>query len=536
MYSTAPAYSYASFSSSPPSSPAPYIDSSSPPSSPGLDSCNIHSDDEIHPISLAHPFAASAKANWHPPLYEKKRPSSPITPPPTIKKPRLCQPAPRQPQPSPIASSSSSPSFMKASEPTEEDIWDDASTKVVDEGHGAVTLDNQRLTHIPESFIRDLAKFCVLPESSELINSTSQSYRSPTSRSLSRVATAPASSTENGPRVFLRTRSAAAQLFGLPREKVQLFLSSNAISVLPLSLLSLENLSVLSIRSNNLTCIPPEIVGLKNLEDLNIAQNKIEYLPAEMLQMSLKRLQVHPNHFIAPPPSDRPLLRTSIVAQATKTEAASRRPVSTTLPTTLPRILPLVELLLRTLLSPSGRTSEVTILERYYILPLAEYPVETSESSPDGIHFPYPLPSHIRKVLHACLPGSVDVDSEDSSISTGEYSVVTRIDLCPSPKHQQLVTGRVFVRHAEERFTWEKTIANVDVGGLVPMRWRGCQLGCLDFLDPPKDKKPPANDPGLGRSDEDCSMVVDDHDLEGVVQVVDLGTGRPGGLDDFDDD
>ena len=36
--------------------------------------------------------------------------------------------------------------------------------------------------------------------------------------------------------------------------------------------------------------------------------------------------------------------------------------------------------------------------------------------------------------------------------------------------------------HVEQRFTWERRIAGLDVGGAVPVRWRGCQRGCLDFL------------------------------------------------------
>ena len=39
------------------------------------------------------------------------------------------------------------------------------------------------------------------------------------------------------------------------------------------------------------------------------------------------------------------------------------------------------------------------------------------------------------------------------------------------------------MRHAEERFTWEHHVAGVSVGGAVPLLWRGCQWGCLDFLD-----------------------------------------------------
>ena len=38
--------------------------------------------------------------------------------------------------------------------------------------------------------------------------------------------------------------------------------------------------------------------------------------------------------------------------------------------------------------------------------------------------------------------------------------------------------------HVEQRLTWERRIAGLDVGGAVPVRWRGCQRGCLDFLCP----------------------------------------------------
>jgi hypothetical protein len=45
----------------------------------------------------------------------------------------------------------------------------------------------------------------------------------------------------------------------------------------------------------------------------------------------------------------------------------------------------------------------------------------------------------------------------------------------------------VFVRHAEERYTWEETVAGLSVGveGGVPVLWRGCSVGCLSFLDAP---------------------------------------------------
>jgi hypothetical protein len=46
--------------------------------------------------------------------------------------------------------------------------------------------------------------------------------------------------------------------------------------------------------------------------------------------------------------------------------------------------------------------------------------------------------------------------------------------------------GPPFVLPAEERYTWVNELAGVRVGettGGVPLLWRGCGPGCLDFLD-----------------------------------------------------
>ncbi|KAF8075002.1 hypothetical protein FPV67DRAFT_1777739 [Lyophyllum atratum] len=529
MYSTASAYSY---SSSPPSSPATYIDSSSPPSSPAPDP-RIQDEDDIPPLSLVHPFAASAKANWQPPQYEKKRAMSPITPPSTVKKARYNQPivhTQSSPTTSTFLSSPASIRRLITAEEIEARIWDEASTKVVDESHGAVNLDPS---------LKIYTTFTVPPQTSELINLILQPGVPSPTRPLSRVATAPPSNAENIPRFLQRARSAAAISFGLPREKLQLFLSTNSISSLPLSLFSLQNLTVLSLRNNRLKYIPPEIVGLKNLQELNIAQNKIEYLPAEMLQMTLKTFYVYPNSFIDPSSSsDRYSLRSSTLSQ---NRVFQRRPVSNT-EHMLPRVLPLVELLLRALVSPSGSAmSSETMLDRYYQLPLAEdleNPVELpSLLSAKKIRFTRRLPPAIRSILHACLPGSVylEEDSGRTSTSTSDICDMTGVGICPSPKHQRLGTTRIFVRPAEERFSWERTVAGYSMSGTVPVRWRGCQRGCLDFLDPPKEAQHPAVDVSdVSLNDADIDMI-EGEDMDEVVQVFQLDTSTPGRLDDFGD-
>jgi hypothetical protein len=63
---------------------------------------------------------------------------------------------------------------------------------------------------------------------------------------------------------------------------------------------------------------------------------------------------------------------------------------------------------------------------------------------------------------------------------------------CPSPRHVleaqstegsngQGVTRRIYLHQpAEERFEWVK-IKGAD--SLIPIKWQGCQRGCLDFLE-----------------------------------------------------
>ncbi|KAG5653408.1 hypothetical protein H0H81_000695 [Sphagnurus paluster] len=495
--------SYASFSPSPPSSPTPYVDSSSPPSSPAAEAFHLDDDDIAPagptPVKIAHPYAASA-SNWKPPNYEKKRPTSPITPPSTIKKARLAQPvvhATWHTQSSPTANRSFSPSTLfKVREPTELDVWNEASTDMFDGAHGAVDLENKNLTRIPESFIKDLSKFIILPESSEPVITTlglSSMAKGPTSRS----ASIPVS---NWRRTLQRTRSTAAPSLGLPRHQIQLFLACNAISTLPLSMFYLQNLTVLSLRNNKITFIPPEIVGLKNLKNLNIAQNQIEYLPSEMLQMSLEHLQVHPNNFIRPPGN--PALHFSTTQASRGDVPATRRPVSIIKQTSLPRIPPLVEILFRTLFSTIDETQE-TLLERYYDLPSV-------------LHSANHLPSHIRNILSACVPPVIDDLSKSSPVD--DNPVKAGIGLCPSPKHQLQDTRRVFLRHAEERYSWEKMVATVDVGGLVPQKQtvgentQFCPDDSMDNMD----------------------LIQDSH-LDAVVQLVDLESSRQNGLEDFDD-
>ncbi|KAG6837348.1 hypothetical protein H0H93_010950 [Arthromyces matolae] len=322
-----------------------------------------------------------------------------------------------------------------------------------------------------------------------------------------------------------RTQSVATIHLGLPKNKIQLFLSHNNLSVLPSSLFragNLENLTVLSLRNNNLTYLPPEINRLIGLEEFSVGQNRIQYLPAEMLQMKLKSLHLIPNPFMTPPPSRDPhSLGSSTVSKTTR--------ITGSVPS-------LAELLLRFLLSPVDPMTpdSQTMLEAHYELPIPEEPAShlTKQQCPSKIHFPASLPPFVRSALNACLPGSVYLDEEpDSPTANRHTDDVTGIGMCPSPLHQRHGTPRLFVMHAEERYTWEAMVAGVEMGGSVPVRWRGCKQGCLDFLNPSEKAQLqlPIMDPENGVTESPN----DDDDPMGVVQMVQLA---PAHSEDFDDE
>lgn len=66
----------------------------------------------------------------------------------------------------------------------------------------------------------------------------------------------------------------------------------------------------------------------------------------------------------------------------------------------------------------------------------------------------------------------------------------------------------MFVDHAEERFEWIRDVVVFvsDLpGGAVPIQWRGCSSGCLEFLERQVD-----ND-ALSGSNPAKGMVIEQH-------------------------
>lgn len=114
----------------------------------------------------------------------------------------------------------------------------------------------------------------------------------------------------------------------------------------------------------------------------------------------------------------------------------------------------------------------------------------------------------------------------DEAIGEGrevdEMTSVTGIGWCRNPSH----THSAFVQHSEELFSWQKTIAGIQLGGTAAILWRGCLRGCLDFLGPANDEPeeiPPKE------ADEDTEFIVAE-DI--VIHAVDFGGDELG----FDSD
>lgn len=218
-----------------------------------------------------------------------------------------------------------------------------------------------------------------------------------------------------------------------------------------------------------LTEIPPIICKLRNLQELQISNNRLKCLPAEIMKLKLTKLSVHPNPFIENPH---------------KAESNGRWCDPTR---RLFDITPLTELCLRVLLAPFTTGAQSLTIETH------------SETVLEALYGDkcFPLTSHynispeFQNIFGSCVPKSVP-----STLSTAttpdklrrRSSGCTTICECPSTRHLEISNNKayskpVFIGHTEERMTWEREIAGQKVDGDgVPVLWRGCSAGCLDFL------------------------------------------------------
>ncbi|KAG2048476.1 hypothetical protein BDR06DRAFT_942867 [Suillus hirtellus] len=490
--------SSSSRNSSPSSSPLLAPLDSSPPSSPQHEPYILDSPPQTR-LGFSHPFAASTKANKRPPQREKKADTPPSTPPTFTPKSlfrnsvysrSLGEKDYLHDETSSLFSLDSSTSHYID---RDERLWDDALRKPFDTGNGHIDLSNLSLKTIPAS-VADLAGFFNTTELSE------QSLFS--GRSMSRIKTEPAF--ESRVRSFERTKSIIDS--GKERHMLQLYLFGNSIRDLPPELFKLENLTVLSLRGNQLTYIPPEICRLINLKELNISQNRLSYIPSEMRDMKLLKLQLNPNPFLAELASRdilsqrRPMARIS-PQYGEISMNSSRASTVSPLTTFLPGVPPLTEICYRKLLCSLKGENSRTVLSEYYGVPLSSV---------------WNVPENVREVLTENVPGVFKSNGiprkHGRRPSQGSGG-------CANPEHK----GRFFVKHAAERFTWERRIASVDVGGAVPLRWRGCIETCLGFLDEDVRQADAIELPPTDAMDFDETEAVMAMDLSGF------------GVDEFDD-
>ncbi len=106
-----------------------------------------------------------------------------------------------------------------------------------------------------------------------------------------------------------------------------------------------------------------------------------------------------------------------------------------------------------------------------------------SRHSMDGIPNPAFSPSTRKALGKTSSSSSIATPTDDASVNPF-YTA------CPSPHHVDVnrpegsnnnVTRRIYLHEpAEERLEWVK-IKGAD--SLVPIKWQGCQRGCLDFLE-----------------------------------------------------
>ncbi|KAI0048563.1 hypothetical protein FA95DRAFT_1557922 [Auriscalpium vulgare] len=482
-FTSAEERAYMSPSSSPSGSPYTEPMDSSPLSSPSLEPLDIEEEFTYKTSGIPHPYAGSTNATQRPPLYSMETDRGYQYEPQNISS-ALGDLFEEDDVIYSLDSRSSGQSDSVTVTADDESVtwWADVLSGAVDTGLGILDLSQSNITYIPPE-VAELATLGVVPQ---LGNH---------SRVLQRSQTAPAALAFNAaPHGEVKARGSA--LKGL-----QLYLYDNLISELPLELFSLQNLTVLSLRNNKLEHLPPQIVDLHALRDLNVSMNSLSSLPAEIDSMKLDKLIVHPNPFkrySGPPlPGD----------------ASNWHPISAA--TIISRLPSLQEISIRYLLSPASsppgspiglRTMQNTAirrrqatdtrapsnLEKYYMLPIPETSVPAWAVALLG-------PGAISRPRGSRAPSSSSLFSGTTATSERGGRNAPTIGRCPSPLHCDpsqppldvkdaawVRRGPPFVTHAEERYTWTMRIAGLVVGRDnigVPLLWRGCESGCLDFLE-----------------------------------------------------
>jgi hypothetical protein len=207
-----------------------------------------------------------------------------------------------------------------------------------------------------------------------------------------------------------------------------------------------------------LTEIPPAIGALRNLEELTIGGNQIKFLPAEIEKLPLRQLSLHPNKWLECP------------------EKSSGENILSPLESYF-SIPSLAETCIRVLLSlPAG--SSVTQLEQlespllFDVVPHQYLKYFRATCSNVPVVLP---PMRDRSLLE---PSSTPRDRHNEN----EPAYNLRYSICPNREHGVGVR-KTFIKPAEVRYRWVRRIGSADIGGLVPLQYRGCEQHCLDFLE-----------------------------------------------------
>jgi len=271
-----------------------------------------------------------------------------------------------------------------------------------------------------------------------------------------------------------------------------LFLSRNALRILPGELFTLKHLTVLSLRNNKLTELPPAIGDLENLVELSIGINKLRWLPWEILKLVRRRLRIlniYPNPFFGIP-------NESLSVHTSTTTTHLETPTSSTVPTeaTPPQPWKL------TLLASTSTTFLRFDGSPVHHTPLA--PSTATDSSHLRLHAPQSpytipylaappslVPSLLELALRECshspyLPHLSDLLPPDSPDSISRL-LAAASTIKDAGGRKCAVCGKEFVVARTEWMEWWDCVPECEgrKGGVVgvtgvPLLRRGCSWAC----------------------------------------------------------
>ncbi|GAA97636.1 uncharacterized protein L969DRAFT_75133 [Mixia osmundae IAM 14324] len=329
----------------------------------------------------------------------------------------------------------------------EETDWENLIADRIQLARGDLELSRRALTCIPDC-IGDLAHlFSIQQTTFARSTSTPGLANIAEERDGGRQAMATRSFRQ---REWSRSQSAAAAISSSSlgstngNGSVQLFLATNRLTAQSISprLWTLTNLTVLVLRDNQLAHLSSGIGHLVHLEELALGGNRLTSLPSEIQKLRLRTLTISPNPFWR------------YIEPETASESDARVLSNVERHFAVPS---LAEICARMLMAPSPELSW-PVYDR-------SKPLLTAHDTTD-------LPVHMQVML-----GLTSAQISDDS-GWREWSACANV-----------ACGRSFLQAAEERVEWTHCVAGVELVAStevreygVPILWRGCSAGCLDFL------------------------------------------------------